>query len=236
MGTLPKKSVIQIRLKVYMLTSVPVEKVQEKLAAFIDKSFGVSDELLRMHEENRYKFYCMDMPWPLEADKVYKEGKIYTVTIRTMIPDLAMHFQTICVNNYTSYMKGLTAEVRIIPERRIDTIYTLTPVILKDDGGYWRKNLSLEVFEERLRINLIKKWNILYGQKLQEDFELYTLLEFLNEAPIVSEYKNIRLLGDKIRLRIADNETAQKLAYMALGTGILEMNSRGLGFVNYRWS
>ena len=36
-------------------------------------------------------------------------------------------------------------------------------------------------------------------------------------------------------MHVADNEMAQKLAYLALGTGVLEMNSRGFGFVNYRW-
>ena len=61
------------------------------------------------------------------------------------------------------------------------------------------------------------------------------MLEFLNEGPIVMEYKNVKLLGDKVRLQIADNDSAQKLAYMSLGTGLLEMNSRGAGFVNYRW-
>lgn len=228
--------IYQIRLKLYFLTFIPADKVQEKLASFIDQSFGGIDELLQMHEENRFKGYCFDLPYPLEKDKVYKEGRIYTVTIRTVDPKLAKHFQEVCVNHYTQEMKGLTAEIRIIPERWIDCIYTLTPVILKTDGGYWRKNMTLESFEERIKVNLIKKWNTLYGEKLREDFELYTLLEFMNEGPIVMEYKNIRLLGDKIRLQIADNETAQKLAYLSLGTGVAEMNSRGAGFVNYRWS
>ena len=132
-------------------------------------------------------------------------------------------------------MKGLSAEMRILPHKHIQTLYTLTPVILKDEKGYWQKHMSLQDFEDRLKVNLIKKWNQAQGDKLAEDFQLYSMLEFLNEAPIPMEYKNIKLLGDKIRLQIADNETAQKVAYMALGTGLLEMNARGAGFVNYRW-
>ena len=95
--------------------------------------------------------------------------------------------------------------------------------------------MSLSELEERLKVNLIKKWNHFTGEKINEDFQLYTMLEFLNEGPIVMEYKNVKLLGDKVRLQIADNDNAQKLAYMSLGTGLLEMNSRGAGFVNYRW-
>lgn len=227
--------VYQIRIKLYMLTDVDLNRIQTKLTAFIDKGFPRNEELLQMHEENNFKNYCYDLPYSVEKDKIYKKGKIYTVTIRTIDPKLAKYFQEVCINNYTDEIKGLTSEIRIIPKKIIDSLYTLTPVILKDDKGYWRKHMQLTEFEEQLKVNLIKKWNTFTGEKLSEDFRLYTLLEFLNETPVPMEYKNIKLLGDKIRLQIADNETAQKLAYMALGTGLLSMNSRGAGYVNYRW-
>lgn len=227
--------VYQIRIKLYMLTDVALNQIQTNLTAFIDKGFLENKELLQMHEENRFKYYCFDLLYPVEKDKIYKKGKIYTVTIRTIDPKLAKYFQEVCVNSYTDEIKGLTSEVRIIPQKVIDSLYTLTPVILKDDKGYWRRHMQLAEFENQLKVNLIKKWNAFTGEKLSEDFSLYTLLEFLNETPVPMEYKSIKLLGDKIRLQIADNETAQKLAYMALGTGLLSMNSRGAGYVNYRW-
>lgn len=227
--------VFQIRIKLYMLKDIKAEKIQTKVTAFMDKSFAEKEELLRMHEKNTFKYYCMDLPYPLEQDKVYKKGKIYTVTVRTLDERLAKYFYEVCVNGFTEEIKGLTAEIRILPQKIIETLYTLTPVILKDNDGYWRTHMAVKDFEERLKINLIKKWNTFTGEKLSEDFQFYTMLEFLNEAPIVMEYKNIKLLGDKIRLQIADNETAQKLAYLSLAAGIGEMNSRGAGFVNYRW-
>lgn len=227
--------VYQIRIKLYMLTDVALNRIQTNLTAFIDKGFLENEELLQMHEENRFKNYCYDLPYPVEKDKIYKKGKIYTVTVRTIDPKLAKYFQEVCVNSYTDEVKGLTSEIRIIPKKVIDSLYTLTPVILKDDKGYWRKHMQLAEFENQLKVNLVKKWNTFTGEKLSEDFSLYMLLEFLNETPVPMEYKSIKLLGDKIRLQIADNETAQKLAYMALGTGLLSMNSRGAGYVNYRW-
>lgn len=227
--------VYQIRIKLYMLTDVALNRIQTNLTAFIDKGFLENEELLQMHEENRFKNYCYDLPYPVEKDKIYKKGKIYTVTVRTIDPKLAKYFQEVCVNSYTDEVKGLTSEIRIIPKKVIDSLYTLTPVILKDDKGYWRKHMQLAEFENQLKVNLVKKWNTFTGEKLSEDFSLYMLLEFLNETPVPMEYKSIKLLGDKIRLQIADNETAQKLAYMALGTGLLSMNSRGAGYVNCRW-
>lgn len=228
-------NVYAIKLKLYFLADIPLNKIQSKVTDFLDQSFAREPAFLERHEQNAFKNYVFDYPYPGEADRVYRKGKIYTLTVRTIEPLLAKYFSQVSVHCYTQEMKGLTADVRILPKKCIQTLYTLTPVILKDSEGYWRSQKSLSYFEERLKTNLIKKWNQFEKVKLQEDFPLYTMLEFFNAGPIVVEYKNIRLLGDKIRLQIADNERAQELAYMSLGTGLLEMNSRGAGFVNYRW-
>lgn len=228
-------NVFQIRIKLFLLKNIPSNQIQTKLTMLIDKGFLLDDELKQIHEENRYKCYSYDFPYPIEQDKLYKQGKIYTVTIRTIDYNMAKYFYEVCVNQYTDDMKALTAEIRVLPPKIIETLYTLTPVILKSEKGYWRKHMGLKEFEERLKINLIKKWNSFERKHMEEDFQFYTFLEFLNDKPIGVEYKNIKLLGDKIRLQIADNENAQKLAYMSLGTGLCEMNARGAGFVNYRW-
>lgn len=227
--------VYQIRMKLYMLEDITAEKIQTKVTDFIDRAFLKNKELSVLHEVNTYKNYCYDLPYPVETDKIYKRSRIYTLTVRTIDKKMADFFQQVCVNTYTRYIKGLTAEFRILPKKIFEFIYTLTPLIIKDDRGYWRNLMSEEDFAKRLRINLIKKWNLFNNDNINDDFELYTALEFLNKVPISVEYKNIKLLGDKIRLSIADNEMAQNLAYMSLGTGIGEMNSRGAGFINYRW-
>lgn len=228
-------TVMQIRLRVYVLTEISAEQIQEKTVEFLDSGLVQSIQFAEFHKENKYKGYCLDAPYPLEPDKIYKKDKIYTLTIRTIDRDLAKFFAEQAVNQYTSSMKGITAEVRVIPQKHIDMLYTLTPVILKCESGYWKDSLSLEQYEERLKVNLLKKWNQFYGQKLPEDFELFTGIEFRNKCPVAVNYKNVRLLGDKLCLHVAENKTAQKLAYLAVGTGIGEMNSRGYGFCNYRW-
>lgn len=227
--------VYQIRIKLFLLDSVPVSKMHTKVATWIDQGLAADAEMLQFHEENSYKYYCFDLPYPIEEDGIYKKGNIYTLTIRTIKPKLAKYISEVCVNQFTAEIKGLIAEVRILHQKMIDKIYTLTPAILKSDDGYWKTNMTIQDYETRLKVNLIKKWNDCHETKLDEDFELFHTLEFCNRIPIVFEYKKIKLLGDKIILYIADNKTAQDLAYMALGTGVMEMNSRGAGFVNYRW-
>lgn len=228
-------TVMQIRMKVYIMEDIPTGQVQGKIAEFLDKGLVQSAQFAEFHGENRYKGYVFDGLFPVEQEKIYKKDRIYTLTIRTIDSGLAKFFAEQAVNNYTGSMKGITAEIKVIPRKHIEMLYTLTPAILKCETGYWKDSLSLEQYEERLKVNLLKKWNQFYGQKLSEEFELFSGIEFLNKCPVAVDYKNIRLLGDKLRLHVAENKNAQKLAYLAVGAGIGEMNSRGYGFCNYRW-
>ena len=111
----------------------------------------------------------------------------------------------------------------INPKRMISKLYSVTPVILKNDFGYWKAEISLPEYEERLIVNI------------EDDVHLYDSILFKNKMPVKIPYKNIHLLGDKIDLEIANNEMAQKLAYFALGVGLGENNSRSCGFVNYKY-
>lgn len=224
-----------IRMKIYLLTNIAAEDIRTEVTEFIDSGLMAKESLAKLHQQNQYKYYCFDAPYPLEKDKIYKKDQIYTLTIRTIDYHLANYFSKELPNTYTGKLKGLTAEARILPRKHIDVIYTLTPAILKCESGYWKDEMNVEQYEERLRINLIKKWNAFHGEKLEEDFEFSKGIEFLNNSPIGCKYKGIKLLGDKIQLHIEDNRQAQELAYFALGTGVLEINARGFGYVNYRW-
>ena len=230
-----RMNVFEIRIKIFLLQDIPVHQAQTKIAAFLDKGFLEEEELARFHEENRYKGYSHDLFYPVEKEKIYKKGQVYVITARTIDKNLARYFSETCVNIYTEEIKGLTAEIRMIPQKHIECLYTVTTAVLKDSRGYWRNYMSLSEFGERLKINLIKKWNQFENEKLEEDFPFYTMIEFSNKVPIAMEYKNIKLLGDKFCIHISDHPTPQKLAHMAIGTGVQEMNARGAGFVNYRW-
>lgn len=228
-------NVFQIKLKIYLLQDIHVEDSQTKLSSFIDSGLVKNQKLLKFHESNKFKGYCFDAPYPLEEDKIYKRNKIYTVTIRTIEKDLAEFFTNKLVNEFNDNIKGLTSEIRILPKKHIEKLYSITPAIMKNEDGYWKNKIKLDEFERRLKENLIKKYNSRTDIKIDEKFQLYTTIEFKNKKPISTNYKNIKILGDKISLNIAENENAQKIAYMSLGTGIFEMNARGYGFVNYRW-
>ena len=84
----------------------------------------------------------------------------------------------------------MTVENRILPKKIISEIYSLTPVIQKFDG-YWKKQISIGGFERRLFENAVKKYDQYMGERIEENFQLYTNIIFLNRKPIANEYKGI---------------------------------------------
>ncbi|AOY76426.1 CRISPR-associated endoribonuclease Cas6 [Clostridium formicaceticum] len=226
--------VYELRLKIFLLKSIDKKEALERIGEMIDKCLTATDEFRNFHNSNTFKNYTFNSLYKLERDGIYKVGNIYSIKIRTVDEMLAKYFKKNLANEYTEHMKGLTLECNILRKKPIEKIYSITPVIIKTDEGYWKGRLSLESFEKRLRENIIKKYNDYFDTEISEDFELFSRIEFNNQKPIASSYKNVNFLGDKLTLYIAENEIAQNLAYLALGTGVGEINGRGYGFMNYQ--
>lgn len=227
--------VYEITMLVFLINDIDSKEAYNKLSKFIDSKMGKRPELLKLHYTNTYKNYCFSLFYPLEEDKIYKSGKNYTIKIRTIDYDLSKFFLEELVNHYNQDIKGLTSKVRILPRKHINKIYSITPAVLKTDDGYWKGKITLNEYEKRIKENLIKKYNLLIDTKIDEDFPLFTSLEFINKKPIAINYKGKKILGDKISLNINDDKLSQELAYMSLGTGVLEMNARGAGYMNYKY-
>lgn len=227
--------VIELELKIFLMKDIGKEEALEKLSNLIDKTLIKTEKFRILHIENKYKYYTFTSLWPLEETGVYKQGNIYTFRIRTVDSDLATYFKKYLTNEYTNSIKVLIITERILPKKYIEKLYSITPAVAKFEKGYWKSEYSLEDYETRIKNNIIKKYNKFFNTKLNEDFELFNVIRFDNIKPISSKYKNINILADKLTLYVAENETAQDLAYFILGAGLLEMNSRGYGYCNYKW-
>lgn len=225
-----------LQTKAYLLENISQQNSMQSLCTLIDSSFSDLPEWFHWHNTNEFKNYCFSGLTPIEPNKVYAEGQIYNFTIRTSDKKVALYLKEHLVNAHTKSLKVLTIETKIFPKIHLSKIYHLTPCIIKTDFGYWRDHLTLLEFEKRLKGNLFKKYQTLTGEKINEDFEFFTHLKFDNLKPISTSYKNIKLLGDKLTLTIADNPSAQKLAAIALSTGLGEMGSRGFGYCHYKYN
>lgn len=226
--------VYELTLKVFLLKTIGSTETLQKISELIDKSLSKDKKFLDFHTNSGFKNYTFNSLFPVEKSKIYDEGKIYAIKIRTIDEELAGYLRQNLVNEYTDFVKALTIGYKTITPKYIDKIYSITPAVIKTEQGYWKGKLSLSQFERRIKENLIKKYNNYFNIKLDEDFQLFNMIKFDNIKPIACKYKSINILGDKLTLNIAENKTAQDLACLALGTGIGEMGSRGYGFVNYK--
>lgn len=225
----------EITVKVYLTKDILQEDCQQEISAILDKVLAENCDFLNFHKENYFKNYCFNSLYPLEKDKLYKEDNIYSFQIRTNNIELAEYLSINLKNTFSSSIKILKVDIRKIPTKHIDKIFSVTPIVIRTDNGYWKGVISLEDFERRIKENLIKKYNQITGEKIDEKFPLFVALELKNKKPIAIKLKGKTLLGDKISLKIADDELSQKIANLAIGSGIGEINARGYGYVNYRW-
>ena len=247
--------VFELPLQICFLIPMPSECVSEKIARLLDAVLqkeeffpGVrgflenaaaeaEDGDFASKNEGRPSFrpYTFDQPYPLEAERVYCTGKVYTVRIRTISQELAEFFSRMLPLCRSDCLQVLGGGLRLIPRGALERVHTLTPVVVKTGYGYWRNRMQVDEYEERLKTNLIRKYNFFCHTNLSGNFSLFKNIEFINRKPVRVSQSNVSLRGDKVSLTAACNSMAQELLYMALGTGVGENNARGCGFLGYRF-
>ena len=227
--------IYNLNCKVYLLQNIELINMLKEISHMVDVALCSTDTMIKFHEENQFKNYCISGFKEIERDRIYKEGKVYSFSIRCISKEFAEFLCRQLSKADTNTMKGLVCDYKVIPHMYIDRLYTVTPAVVQiQEGGYWRNKITIDEYERLLFENSVKKYNSMTGDRLDENFKLYDTITFLNKVPIKTNYKSIQLLGDKVELTINSDERAQAVAYMLLGTGALLKNSRGYGFVNYR--
>lgn len=231
--------VFECNFKIYVLTNITKEDIQESLSKLIDKSFYEDKATEDFHNENKIKGYCFNSLYPLERDGVYKEDGIYNFQIRCVDEKLKEHFIKILTNEYTTFFKVLTSQYKTVFKKPIERMYSITPIIVKipDDERteYWRSNHGEAEFFEYLRKSCIKKYEVLTGRTIDRNLKLFSYERIDNRKPITSDFKSKKLLGDKVTLEFNTDEESQNIAYMLIGTGLADMASRGYGYLNYQY-
>lgn len=224
--------IYELKIRTFLLEDIDSSDSLGFISKAIISYLSENEKFLDMHNAKNYKSYCHDNLYPIK--KFYKKNMVYQYRIRSVDEE----FVNYILNGFSEYkdkvFKNLTVDVRIIPKSPISKLFTLNPIIIKNDFGYWKEKLTLEEFEKRFTDNLIKKYKFFIDEKIEEG-KFYTSLKFLNEGPIAFKFKNIKLLGDKLELEINMDKRSQDLAYFALGVTFSENSAYGAGFLGYKY-
>lgn len=227
--------VYELKLKVYLLKSISASEAQQQVSQLLDQCLSSEERWKMFHESSQLKGYSYGSLYPTEKDKLYKSGKIYTITVRTSKAELASYFVDKLPHMESTVMKGLESEISEVGPGIIESAYSVTPVIVKfEDCSYWKDNHSFEELQLHMRNNTFKKYSEFGSNDIDEQStEIWNQMNLINGKVIATPYKKIKLLGDKIELKFATDEGSQKIAHMLLATGVGELNSRGFGFLTF---
>ena len=228
----------EITVKIYLNRTIKVSDAQGAIVRFLDEFLVKDEKFAQFHEANIPKGYTHDLLYPLtKGMSEYKGDNIYQFRVRTVNEELAAYLLSGIADHKTNEMKGLARTVKVIPHKHISQVYTLTPMILvaPEGKGYWRDCMTFEAFEEMLQKSMIDQYEKYTGETVGKNCPLYDQIELKNKCAIGVPYKGITLLGDKLSLQVADNETAQRIIYYTLASGLGTKGSRGMGFLGYRF-
>lgn len=183
------------------------------------------EELSKVHEKYKYKFYTFKSFYPIEKDKLYKKGKVYLFTIRSISEEFSGRIEKCLIELKDDEIEVLSVQKKELNYKGQLEFKTITPVFITIDGKPWKpQENGLEVFIERIQNNLLKKYRDIYS--LEPLINGYFIERFsIDEKPCALKYKNIKLIGYKVKFKIYDDEESKKLACIALGAGLGEKNS-----------
>jgi len=207
----------------------------EKIGNLINAAMHLDAELAEKHRQKGYKNYVFCSLYPIEEDKLYKAGRIYIFRIRSLERNFTIRMKQLLSKVKNSSFKVLASEAKTFKQRHISELYTITPAVATVDNRNWVAGDDFLLLQERIQMNLEKKYKAFFQEELQPTQSFIQHIELVNQKPMGIKYKNTSFIGNKFRLRINEDPISQGLAFVALAAGILEKNSSaGCGFCSAR--
>lgn len=226
------KKLYELSVAVMLKQDIHYQESTEKIGEHINKSMLLDQELKQFHrlKGRQYKHYVFSNMYPIEKDKCYKQGRIYTINIRSFHKDFIFKMRRLIEKVNDSILQVIFTKVKTIRRRLISELHTVNPVIITiENEPFFKKNT--ETIKSRIEENLLKKYEHLNNKQINLQKSFVDKIEILSKEPVVTWYKGIKMLGHKINLYLSVDEQSQELGYLALGSGIGEKNSSiGSGF------
>jgi len=229
---------IELKCTVYIKNNISFDKSFEILSQYISYSMCQDEELEKLHNNNKsFKNYCFGGFYPIEKEKVYKQGKTYTFSIRTIDENFASKILPHLTQN-TKNENFIIVDIseKTISQHFVTELYSATPVIVTmKNGRYWMKEDEIMLLQNQLQQNLLNKYKAFYDEELEPSQNFIQLLELKNNRAQTIKLTNkngkkYRLFGNKFRIIPNEDEVSQKLAFLALGVGLGEKSGYGGGF------
>ncbi|RUM75098.1 MAG: CRISPR-associated endoribonuclease Cas6 [Sulfurovum sp.] len=227
----------------YIKKDITFKESFEVISKYISYTMAQTDTLKEFHKQDGFKYYSFDNFYPIEKEKVYKQGERYTFRLRSLDEKfIDILSKTLRQNIDNSNFLVLEAHKKIVKQFFISELYSVTPVIVTAKRGiFWTMDSDGDILhlQRLLHDNLEKKYQSFYNESLNSTQNFIQLLEIKNRVPqsiwTSKKDKNkkqvfFKFFGNKFRIVPNEDEVSQKLAFVALACGLGEKNSFGGGF------
>ncbi|MDR2341460.1 MAG: CRISPR-associated endoribonuclease Cas6, partial [Campylobacteraceae bacterium] len=223
--------IFELVCTVYLKNDIEFQSSFEIIAKYINYSLHLA-ELGEIHQSKNYKYYTFGSFYPTEQDKIYKKGKIYNFTIRTLNKTIAAAlYDNLKRNTNNRHFTIVEVVKKDILQFFINELYSASPVIVSvDNGRFWTMQESgdIEQLRELLHNNAKKKYKSFFDEEIDTQQNFIQLMEIKNKAPqnivIKKDGKDVRFFGNKLRIIPNEDDISQKLAFTAFGCGLGEKN------------
>lgn len=220
----------EITFTILLMETVNFLSANELIAKNLNRALFLDPELSRKHEENAVKHYVYSSFFPAEAGGDYQKGRIYTFRVRSL-DEIFIHKLQKLLPIAAVDFKVVASQIKIQKYRFITKLRTITPALATLGDRYWVPENDLELLQERIQNNLLKKYRTFFNESLSPKESFIQHLEVLNRKPIALKFKKTQLIANKFDILVKEDEVSQKIAFMAMACGVLEKNgSCGLGF------
>ena len=230
--------IIELKCTAYLKKDISFDGSFETLSKYISYSMCQDEQLEKLHNDFKsFKNYCFGGFYPTEKDKIYKKGQTYTFSIKTTDEDFSNKIIPQLTEN-TKNENFIIVDIskKVIGQHFVTELYSATPVIVTmPNKRFWMKEDEVMLLQNQLQQNLLNKYKAFYDEELEPTQNFIQLLELKNNRAQTIKLtnkngKSYRLFGNKFRIIPNEDETSQKLAFLALAVGLGEKSSYGGGF------
>jgi len=239
---------LETRCTVYVKKEIDYKDISNTISKLLNHVLCKKDTYKKLHEINSFKNYTFSSLLPLEKEKVYKRGKIYSFIIKTADENLSQYLsEELRQETNNSFIQIIETRNTVCKKPLlIESLKTVTPTIvtlkkenIKEKTKQWTKENNLNILKELIQKNLLKKYENFYNEPLNPKENFIQLIEVINRKPVfLKASKNnqtFSLLGNKFTIIPKEDEISQKLAFIALSFGIGEKHSYGAGYTIGRY-
>jgi len=221
----------ELKIKTDIKAPIHFQKSPEAISKMIATSLINSG--YEKHNEKTLKNYVFSNLGKANEKGYFENNR--TIYFRTFDESLVKQILKSLFLYEDNIFKVQGVDFNVINYSHIKSMISLNPVfVTMKDTKFWtfQQSGDMSVLFKALQSNLLRKYEMIFNETLKPENLFFEYIQIKNNKPQTYYYKGIKFFGNKIYIRIRDDEVSQKLAFTALGAGLGHKNSSvGGGFM-----